>query len=526
MEKDKKSGDWVQGITWSLICLAAFATLVIFHHMVLFETWSDENIHLYVASQVAAGHSLYGDIHSARPPLALAPLVGLLKIGVAPLIAARLTVLLAVTLTGGVLLWGGMRLWSRYAGVMAAVLFLMSAAVASRASFTGINLVALWTTLCVVFAVTERPLLAGLSGGAALMTGQHAIVIVGLAAVIVFLQEWRKLLHFVAGCAAVVAAIVAVVVAAGGTAIWNDLVGHHLYHLRADASPERSAFGWFISTWLLENLPVLLLACFALIFGATDRQRKGILAKWNTGPVYLLALCAAIHLFVVALIQGGQILYVQPAFPLLALLAGAGVHYGLVLFRQRESDNKQWGAVQRLSVSLVVCFVAATVAGWNASSAMYSVRDGKDYPLLPHLRLWEMVKLQHPVVAQKIAAFVERDGSSEETLFGHATIVTLVALKTDHRIAAQLGDFDSRWLDKGMVARDFVIESIEQDNVAFFITPAWFFVKDLYFREYLGHCYDEPVIFPREPGSGIPRILVFEHKRGERPCNSPGHVNN
>ena len=66
---------------------------------------------MYVASRVAEGTTLYGEIPSSRPPLAIAPLAGLIALGLPPLLAARAVAFVAVLLTGTALLWAGKRLW-------------------------------------------------------------------------------------------------------------------------------------------------------------------------------------------------------------------------------------------------------------------------------------------------------------------------------------------------------------------------------------------------------------------------------
>ena len=507
-----------------LVCLGAVAAFVWFHRAVLHETWSDENIHMYVASRVAEGASLYGDIHSARPPLALAPLVGLIALGLKPLLAARVTVLAAILMTGAVLLWAGNRLWGRLAAVSAFVLFLLSTAVASRASFTGINLVALWTTLCVVLVLMDRPLWAGFAGGVALMTGQHAIVVVLVSGVAQFMRRPRSSLTFAGGCLGVVVVVAGIAVALGGSDIWSDLVGRHLYHVRSGAEPEDMKLGWYTSSWLLDNLSAILPALLALVLGTREAFLGGLLGRLRARPTHVLAVLAMAHLLAVGLMGGGQALYLQPAFPLIALLAGAGVGRMVDIFRidygQEPSAKEALPSRVRTASAIALCVLAATVAGWTASSAMYGARDGREYPVLPHLRHVEMAALQRPVVVDDIAKHARKVLSPDGTIFGHATIADLVALKSGRRVSAELADFAPRWLVLGLVSRESLIERIEADNVELFVTPNWFWTKDREFSAYLERCYLQPVVFERKPGSGIPRILVFEHVRGPRPCGA------
>ncbi|MFO8070227.1 MAG: hypothetical protein R6V85_00010 [Polyangia bacterium] len=95
-----------------------------------------------------------------------------------------------------------------------------------------------------------------------------------------------------------------------------------------------------------------------------------------------------------------------------------------------------------------------------------------------------------------------------------------MALESGRRVSAELADFAPRWLEQGQVSRESLIARIEADRVALFVTPNWFWTKDPGFSAYLERCYRQPVVFPRKQGSGIPRMLVFEHVDTPRPCLS------
>ena len=133
-----------------------------------------------------------------------------------------------------------------------------------------------------------------------------------------------------------------------------------------------------------------------------------------------------------------------------------------------------------------------------------------------------MARLSEPSVAERIASDLREDSSDQDMplagpIFGHATIATLVALKGGRRVAAELADLDPRWFKTGALAAGDVIRAIEEDDVAYYVAPNWFYLKDKTFKAYLRACYDEPRIYPREEGSGIPRMFVFAHLE-ERPC--------
>jgi hypothetical protein len=59
---------------WAVLLTVAIAALVWNQHAQFFYSWTDEQIHFYVAHRMAQGAVLYRDIDSARPPLVLLPL--------------------------------------------------------------------------------------------------------------------------------------------------------------------------------------------------------------------------------------------------------------------------------------------------------------------------------------------------------------------------------------------------------------------------------------------------------------------
>ena len=67
MDSDKRR----ERLLYATITVAAVAVAFLVHHSTYHPSWTDENLHLYVASRVAEGAGLYGDIRSARPPLVI-----------------------------------------------------------------------------------------------------------------------------------------------------------------------------------------------------------------------------------------------------------------------------------------------------------------------------------------------------------------------------------------------------------------------------------------------------------------------
>ena len=179
-------------------------------------------------------------------------------------------------------------------------------------AYTGIGLTTLWCAAAVLLVVSAAPVFwASVAAGLAVLTGQHcAVLLAGATLYLVAERGWKPALGFVIGTGVVVAIGLAFV-GRSVDAMWTSVVMTHSYHLDgADLSSGKDAL--LFTTWALDQLPLLSLACLAISAGRLERWLFGLVAA---------------HIAVVAGMGSGQELYLYPTLPLLALLAarGAGV---------------------------------------------------------------------------------------------------------------------------------------------------------------------------------------------------------
>ena len=525
------SGSWIAP---TIVCVVATAAYLGICATSFHPTWSDENVHMYVADQVAHGERLYSDIHSARPPLAIGFLVGFLKLGLSPLAAARTAVAVATLGAAGVVLWGGRRLWGNWVGVAAYAFMLLSPEVARLTPFTGIHTVALGATACAILALVGSPLWSGIVGGLAVASGQHALPIVGLVfAYLVYKDRSHgaaphpagqaagvptpaiRIAHrrrgapkYVLGAIASLCVVVGVAVIAGGSGIYEDLIGRHLYHFAGEAPSENTELGWFLRNTFEDNLVMVGAATLAVVVPLLRTPRR-------FGPEHWLCVFTLGHLAAVLAMSGGLPLYAYVPTPLWALVAGVGVVRAaswLVAGRRRHS--RAWA---------VVAAIAVAGAGWWDVSRRFSERDRSmktTYSWIPHLRFQETRRSQNMIVARQIADDIAGLIAPDETIFGHATIAALVALYSGRRVSAQLADLPARAIEMNVIPREQVVRDIERDRVKFYVTPRWFLLTDPFFRDYVTRCYKVRQVLRKtfDPeGGGIPDIWVLEHT-AQRPC--------
>ena len=489
------------------MCVVATALYLVVCAASYVQGWTDENVHMYVADQVAHGERLYRDIHSARPPLAIGFLVAFLKLGLPPLVAARTAVAVATIGVAGVLLWGGRRLWGVWAGVAAYAFTLLSPEAARQVAFTGIHTVALGATACAVIAVVGSPVWSGVVGGLALASGQHALPIVGLAFAYLLFRDRPSALKFALAAIASLGAVVGIAVAAGGAGIYDDLIAHHLYHVTGETPSEDVGLLWSLRNTLEDTLPIVACVAWAIAVPLACKPRR-------IGPEHWLFAFAVGHVATVLVMTGGLPLYLYVANPLCALVGGLGL---VRCVRWLVATRR------RLATGLAAfALVGATWVAWWDVGRRYSASDtdGRSFSWIPYVRYPTLIWLQHMTVVGRITDDIANRLAPDDTIFGHAMVAAPVALETGHHMSAQLADLPPRSIELGLITREKIVQDIEADRVKFYITPRWKPLFDPYFQAYLRRCYTLRTIFRKthQPdGGGIPDILEFEHIE-RRPC--------
>jgi hypothetical protein len=502
-----------------VLLAGGIACLIVTHVVLFFSSWTDENVHAYVARRVSEGAVLYRDIDSARPPLVILPLAGLIRIGLAPLLAARTMVVLTTLGVGAILLFAGRRLFSLRAGVLAAAIFLLAPEVVARPQYTGIHLVQLGATACLMLALLGRPLAAGAVFGVALGAGQHSLIIGSVAGLWLVYRQRRQGLLFVAGAAAALLAVFGLARVMGGQHLWENLIARHLYHLGGAEVDEKTDFGRLFGTWLADHLIIFALAAAALLrprqagAGRALRERSDVAAR-------VVGAAIGLHLIAVMIMSGAQFLYVIPIFPLVCLLAGWGAEHVIGWVAKAPAGSER---LMRAGGTAAVA-VIVTLLGWRAGEKQAETAFLPVLPLDPYTRSVELVRVQKLDVLKTIARDLNGKLSPGETLFGHGPVVAQAAVEGGRRVAGELADLAPRWIEQGVVTPGFVIGKIENDAVGALVTPLWLLVQNPQFRSYLQACYQRPQRYPRPRGGdgrGLPDLYVFLRKKVARPCSTP-----
>lgn len=507
-----------------MLFAAAVGALVWNHCTLFFYSWTDEQIHLYVAHRMAEGAVLYRDIDSARPPLALFPVAWLIRMGCSPLLAGRALVLSSQLATAGLLLWGGRRLVSWRAGALAALLFLTFSEIFDRIHYTGIQLGALTTSACILFSLRAQPFRSGLFFGLTLAADQHGLVVCGIVALLTIVRRPRDSARFAVGAFVVSGIAFGGIWAMGSRHLWESLVGHHLYHLSSGQGGSAQFWEKF-TPWLYEHSYLFIGAGLGLALLGFNRREAASQKLSNTSSqsVRMLLLTVSAHMAVVMAMTETVFLYIVVIAPLLTLLAGIGFDATGDWWRERgRLSQARSRRASRLILAGAAVGIVLTATGWAAARSHREALDDRKYSFWPHVLHGQLARFQQLDVAWTVA----RDSALPKagTIFGDPTIVSAVALHSDLRVAGELADLDSRWLEAGAISHEEVVIRIERDDVAAVITSPWFMAQDPYFRSYLMACYEIPKVFPPPdsgPGSGLFDILVYLHTRGTSSCHVP-----
>jgi hypothetical protein len=513
-------------VCWTSLFAAAVGALIWKHCTVFFFSWTDEQIHLYVAHRMLQGAVLYRDIDSARPPLVLFPLAWLMKMGSTPLLAARILVVGTHLATSGLLLWGGWRLASWRSGALAALLFLTSPEVFARVHYTGIQLVALTAAACVLFSLRGQPFRAGLFLGLSLAADQHGLVVAGLVTVLTVARRSRDAFSLALGALIVCAIVFGSVLATGGRHLWGSLIGVHLFHFRVGQGISAQFWDEF-TPWIYEHLYLFVGAGLAgaLLARGGPPVASGAPRSPSPRDVRVLLAVVAVHIAVVLGLSGAVFLYVVVIAPLLALLAGMGFDAALTRWsparRPSQARAPRRSRSFRLMLSAGVALVALTAGGWAAARSHREALDERPYSFWPYVLHGQISLSQQLDPAVWVGSNLVLPNEQAGTIFGDPTVVSFLALESGLRISGELADLNPSWVEAGTIKGEEIVSRIERDRVAKVITPPFGLIQDPYFESYLMACYDKPQPFPPPeigPGDGLPLILAFTHIRGTTPC--------
>lgn len=306
------------------------------HRAGLLGAQADEGVHLYVASQVAAGAVLYRDLFENRTPLAEWLLALLVRLVGPELFAARLLAVAAGLLAvAGIIAAARLAGGDRRSSLIGALLFALSPLAVFWGRFALLEPFAVLfsvLSLAAALAAWRRQdgrwwLASGFLAALALLAKQTAAIFVVLMALFLLLAARRGLLRWLAGWALPVVAFGALLLAQGAwKPFWSFASGAG--RLATDVSWAAAAGMWL--DWAVRQPlgPLLLVAALLTLFNSRPAlfaapaalPLAGLLGVWAAAEWLALLLVPGLELG-----WGGFSHYLLPFLAASALFVGAGL---------------------------------------------------------------------------------------------------------------------------------------------------------------------------------------------------------
>ncbi|HOZ48795.1 MAG TPA: glycosyltransferase family 39 protein [Candidatus Hydrogenedentes bacterium] len=203
---------------------------------------TDENIYFYGAYRFSQGAIPYRDFFFAHPPMHLVIPAAVFLLTGFNIVVAKLIPVVA-TLASGLFLYLTLRRTSGRVAALAGLAGFLSAyqVLMSSTHMTGINLTLAFLAGAVYFAVSDRPLSAGVFAGLSMATGIYAFAGVLALAVALLCRTPRKSLRFAAALAVVFGAIMGIFWILGGDGFIDGVFRYHFMKL-ARVAGQRDPF--------------------------------------------------------------------------------------------------------------------------------------------------------------------------------------------------------------------------------------------------------------------------------------------
>ncbi len=364
---------------------------------------SDENTYIYMAKEVAGGSLPYRDFFLAHPPLSIILLSAVYAIFGLNIFILKAAGPIAIICAAAFMF----AIAKKHAGTKEAIvsvfLFYFSYDLLRFSTFaTWTPLAVMLTTASIYLLFNEKTIAGGIVMGLAGIAGFLSLIAAITTIGYLFFTKRNEFLKFTLGFALAFGAINILLFLAFNGAYATDTV---LYHL---SKPSEASDKIEIIKGILERNP-LLFASAGLFIIARRKMKHAFL---------LPAAIASSYLFLIVALMGSIFgYYFLFTMPFLAILGGKGI----VDLIERIGENRR-------NTALLI-----TGAGILAASAL----SANGYLTNTYQNFED---------AQQIAAFITDNAKPDEAIFGDDSIVPLIAMLSNRKIA--FNDIDSnslRW---------------------------------------------------------------------------------
>ncbi len=434
-------------------------------------TTGDENVYFYMAKSVAEGQVPYRDFFYAHPPVHLLILAGITKIFGLNFIVLKSAELLALLIASFFLYKTAIFLFRNKLNIqnadsisaLALILFLSSFEILLRGTFAmGVNFALMFLMISFYFIFTERYFIGGLFAGLAGMTRFYALPPLIAVFLFVFMKDVleKKIKNFFI-------MVLGFLLAFGLPFAFLYLLFDHkfidpviTYHFLKPKLPNQRMIVYKAAMY--QNWPVFLAFLSSLFI-----KKKKILR------LFYLVILAQIGF--ILLLNVPVEFYFSIAFPFMAIIGG---------FAILEIFNKlNFSKYFKYLMMALICAVFL----WNFAADIIFLEKAGFQELAPLPEMTNVLLKSEP----------------NKLIFGDDSIVPLLALKSNRKIAMNFIDSNGMRFTTGLVFFDFFSDQLNNEDLSYIVLRKG---KGIYqieqFRQYAEkRCKLENQYFDRLEGS-------------------------
>jgi len=386
----------------------------------------DENVYYYMAKLINEGKIPYKDFFFAHPPLHIYLLALIYKIFGFNIIALKSIPLFANLITAFFIFKIAKEKFGNAEAIISSALFFFSYGIMFNSAFSfGISVATMFLIIGIYLLWIKKDyFLSGIFFGIAGITRLLSLVPVLVILVIVLFSDKKKFLRLSSGFLIVFLLVNGVFVLFLGDNYTTPVYTYHLLKSFGEGENFKEYFGIIKLNWIL-----FAAAALAVFTG----KKKFI------GTFSIIVIVYLVFLLTLKRIFG---FYFVVVFPFLALIAG----YAIVKVFERLNVQRKW----KILISVVLLLVFA----WN---------------LTPDILFLEKVGFVGFERGGDLRDFIITNSNENTLLFGDDSVVPLLALMTNKKIAFDVVDTNDQVFSTEVIDINKILNNLKGNDVLFIV---------------------------------------------------------
>lgn len=413
-------------LAYSLLFFFIFLFILIVLKGIIIAQPGDENVYYYMGKMISEGKVPYRDFFFAHPPLHIYLIALVYKIFGFNIIALKSIPLISTLITAFFIFEISKEKFGKAEAVASSFLFLFSYSIMFNSVFSfGIEIATMFLVIGVYFLLNRNnPLLSGILFGIAGITRLLSLIPISILIIAALFSNKKNFLKLLAGFFIIFLLVNGIFILFFDDAYFSQV---YKFHFLKNSDTEEN-FKEYIDTVKLDW--ILFLSAFSFIF-VKEKKPAGMFAAVSI--VYIIFLMALKRVFG---------FYFIIVIPFLAMIGG----YSIIKLLKRFKMPKK--AVIAVSLALFSIFV------WNlASDILFLEKVG-------------FVGFER---GKDLTDFVNSASSKNTLLFGDESVVPLLALLTNKKIALDFVDTNNQVFISGIKDLAGLLSDLKGKDILFII---------------------------------------------------------